>query len=56
VDDGPVVATTATRLSFHELAAGAHRIEVALVGNDHRPLGPREVLEVTIPAETSASR
>lgn len=50
VGDGPVVATTATRLSFHELPPGEHRIEVTLVGNNHQPIGPREVLEVTVPA------
>jgi hypothetical protein len=49
VDDGPVIATTSTKLSFHELGVGSHRIEVALVGNDHRPLGPRQVMDVTIP-------
>jgi hypothetical protein len=50
VGEGPVVATTATRLSFHELPPGEHRIEVTLVGNNHQPIGPREVLEVTVPA------
>jgi hypothetical protein len=39
VDDGPVIATTVTELSFHELAPGPHRFEVTLVGNDHQPLG-----------------
>ena len=56
LDDGPVIATTATRLGFHELRPGEHRIEVTLVGNNHRPLGPREVLAVTVPASPSASR
>jgi hypothetical protein len=51
VDGGPVIATPATSLGFHELAPGAHRVEVSLVGNDHRPLGPVEVLDVTDPAE-----
>jgi len=50
VGEGPVVATTATKLSFHELPPGEHRIEVTLVGNNHQPIGPREVLEVTVPA------
>lgn len=54
VDDGPVIATTATKLSFHELSAGAHRVQVGLVGNDHQPIGPPEVLNVTIP-ETAAA-
>ena len=54
VDDGVVVATTVTRLSFHELRAGEHRIEVILVGNDHRPLGPRQVVGVTVRAPTTS--
>jgi hypothetical protein len=49
VDNGPVVATTATKLSFHELTTGAHQITVMLVGNAHQPLGPRETLTVNIP-------
>jgi hypothetical protein len=49
VDNGPVVATTATKLSFHELTSGAHEITVMLVGNAHQSLGPRETLTVNIP-------
>src|SRR5262245_20633471 len=49
VDDGPVIATTAAKLSFHELSRGDHRIEVTLAGNDHKPLLPSEELRVTIP-------
>lgn len=49
LDDGPVIATTATRLSFHELASGTHTITVTLAGNDHAPLGPSETMTVTIP-------
>jgi hypothetical protein len=55
VDDGPVIATTATKLSFHGLKSGAHRIKVVLAGNDHSPLGPEKTLEVTVPA-SAASR
>jgi hypothetical protein len=54
VDNGPVVATTSTKLSFHELPVGEHKIMVMLAGNDHQPLGPRETLSVRIvrgPAE-----
>jgi hypothetical protein len=54
VDDGPVIATAATKLSLHELKAGPHRIEVVLVGNDHKPIGEAEVLKVTIPATAAA--
>lgn len=49
VDDGPVIATTATKLSFHELTPGVHKILVMLAANDHSPLGPQETLTVTIP-------
>lgn len=49
VDNGPIIATTTTKLSFHGLTAGAHKIQVTLAGNDHNPLGPQQTLEVTIP-------
>jgi hypothetical protein len=49
VDDGPVIATTVTKLSFHGLTPGEHRFEVSVVGNDHRPLGPAETLRVSVP-------
>jgi hypothetical protein len=49
VDDGPVIATPTTKLSFHGLKAGQHTILVVLAGNDHQPLGPQEKLTVTIP-------
>lgn len=49
VDDGPIVATTALKLSFHGLKAGPHSIMVQLAANDHSPLGPEQKLSVTIP-------
>jgi hypothetical protein len=49
VDSGPLIATTTTKLSFHELSSGPHKITVMLVGNDHQALGPRETLTVSIP-------
>jgi hypothetical protein len=49
VDNGPVIATTMTKLSFHELSSGEHKIVVMLAGNDHKPLGPQETLTVTVP-------
>jgi hypothetical protein len=48
LDSGPLIATTAPKLSFHELSAGEHKITVRLVGNDHQPLGPQETLTVSI--------
>ena len=53
VDDGPVIATTTTKLSFHGLKPGAHKIMVMLAANDHSPLGPQQALEVTIPSTAS---
>ena len=52
VDDGPIIATTTTKLSFHGLSSGAHKIVVMLAGNDHNPLGPQQTLDVTIPGGT----
>jgi hypothetical protein len=54
VDDGPIIATTVTKLSFHELTPGSHRIQVMLVGNDHQPLGPSETLRVEVPTAAAA--
>jgi hypothetical protein len=49
VDGGPIIATTTTKLSFHGLTPGAHKIVVMLAANDHTPLGPEQTLDVTIP-------
>jgi len=49
VDKGPVVATPAAKLSYHDLTPGSHTILVMLVGNDHKPLGPQQQLTVTVP-------
>lgn len=49
VDDGPVIATTTTKLSFHELTSGKHRIVVMLANNDHSPTGLEQALEITVP-------
>jgi hypothetical protein len=49
VDDGPIIATTATKLSFHGLKSGSHTITVMLAANDHSPLGPQQKLTVAIP-------
>jgi len=54
VDDGPVIATTAPKLSFHELSSGEHRFELTLVGNDHQPLMASKTLSVTVPADAPA--
>jgi hypothetical protein len=49
VDDGPVIATTTTKLSFHNLSSGEHKIVVKLAANDHSPLGPEETLKLKVP-------
>jgi hypothetical protein len=49
LDNGPVIATTATKLSFHNLASGQHTLVVMLAGNTHEPLGPKEALTFDIP-------
>jgi hypothetical protein len=49
IDDGPVIATTAPKLSFHELSPGEHRFELTLAANDHKPLMPSKTLRVTVP-------
>lgn len=49
VDGGPVIATTTTKLSFHELTPGKHQIVVMLANNDHSPAGPQQTLEITVP-------
>jgi hypothetical protein len=54
VDDGPVIATSASKLAFHELKPGEHQIRVTLVGNDHKPTGPEETVTVMIPSAVLA--
>lgn len=49
LDDGVVIATTATKLSFHGLSRGPHVIVVMLAGNDHQPLGPSVTLKLIVP-------
>ena len=55
VDKGPVIATPTAKLSFHDLAPGSHTITVALVGNDHKPLGSQQTLTVNVPAMKSTA-
>ena len=49
VDDGPVIATTATKLSFHGLTPGKHKIVVVVANNDHSTSGLEQTLEITVP-------
>ena len=48
VDDGPVIATIATKLSFHGLKPGKHAVKVMLAANDHSPLGVEKALAVEV--------
>jgi hypothetical protein len=56
VDDGPTIATTATKLGFHKLSPGQHRIVVMLVGNDEMPLGPQETLTIQTSMQQDTDR
>jgi hypothetical protein len=49
LDRGPIIATTATKLSFHELVSGPHSFTVNLAANDHSPLGPSQTVNITVP-------
>lgn len=49
VDQGPIIDTANPVLTLHALAFGRHTVAVEIAGNDHRPLGPPQVLVVTIP-------
>lgn len=49
LDNGPVIATTALKLSFHDLSSGQHTLVVMLAGNNHAALGPQESLTINIP-------
>lgn len=49
LDNGPIIATTTTKLSFHGLSSGQHTLVVMLAGNNHEPLGPKEALTFQIP-------
>ena len=55
LDNGPIIATTTTKLSFHELSSGPHKVTVMLASNDHQPLGPKETLTVNIPPGKTGS-
>jgi hypothetical protein len=49
VDGGFVIATPSPKLSLHELSVGPHTIVVMVVGNDHKPVGLTQTLNVTVP-------
>ena len=49
IDQGPAIATTSSKLTFHDLTPGQHTIEVQAVGNDHQRLTDMQKLTITIP-------
>jgi|GEM_PF-5294059 len=49
LDQGPVIATTATTLCFQNLTSGPHTITVALASDDRAPIGPATTLGINIP-------
>ena len=49
LDGGPVVATTAMKLSYHGLTPGQHKIVVSLAENDHTSTGNQTTLTVQVP-------
>jgi hypothetical protein len=55
LDDGPVIATSERKLSFHELDPGQHTVTVALETADGIALGPRQTLDFRIPDYGSAA-
>jgi hypothetical protein len=54
LDGGPVIATTAAKLSFHGLKTGSHNLKVALAKNDHTAMGPEKTLTVQVTSGTSS--
>jgi hypothetical protein len=49
LDNGPIIATTTPKLSFHGLSSGQHTLVVTVAANNHEPLGPKEALTFDIP-------
>jgi hypothetical protein len=43
------IHTTSTTAQFDHLSRGDHRIQVALVGNDNKPVGEQTTLKVHVP-------
>lgn len=56
VDGGMIIATTAMKLSFHELKPGEHVISVTLAANDHAALGPPQTVRVQVPGASASAR
>ncbi len=48
LDQGSVLCTTATTMTFRELSGGMHTVTVSLAGDDHKELGPRQVIPINV--------
>lgn len=49
LDDGPVIATTAEKLSFHDVEPGEHTVSVRLADAEHQPMAAEQQLTIEIP-------
>lgn len=49
LDQNPIVNSTQTEMSFDHLSPGDHVIQVAMAGNDNRPIGEQKTLKIHIP-------
>lgn len=49
VDQGPIIDTPATTLTFRDLSSGTHAVTVQLVDDRQQPIGPSQLLMVVIP-------
>jgi hypothetical protein len=54
LDSNAEICTVASTYEFNGLTPGQHKIVVALVGNDHKPLGPQETFGVIVPKDAKA--
>jgi hypothetical protein len=53
LDNGPIVATTVQKLTFHGLTPGKHTITITLAANNHAALTDPQKLDFDIPANAS---
>ncbi len=48
IDNGPIVVTNATNLSFAHLSPGKHTIKITAVDMNHRPISNTETVDIDI--------
>ena len=49
LDNGSVLCTASTTMVYRDLSPGPHEILVALVNNEHKPLGPEQIVKANQP-------